>query len=274
MTSRPGGGRLRALRLPAQSPLSTPLEANLLALRQALSSATLAAGREPEAVHLLAVTKSVSPELAAALARLGQHELGENRLEGLSAKHAHLAAEGLAVRWHFIGKLQRNKARRVVRLADEIHSVDSLRLLQTLDRVAAEEQRRPRVHLEVKLSEDEEKHGLSPAELREAVLAAVDLEHLELVGLMTLATRPGPGVDAAAAAREEFETLARLARELEDDAATRAAFQAGRVRLSMGMSGDWTEAVAAGSDMIRIGTALFVGVEDPGRTRHAGGGAA
>ncbi len=254
--------------------MTDALEANLRALRDALDDAARAAGRAPDEVQLVAVTKSVSAATAAALARLGQRDLGENRLEGLSEKHDHLAALGLPVTWHFIGKLQRNKARRVVRLADVIHSVDGLPLLRTLERVAAEEGRRPRVLLEVKLSEDAEKHGFAPAEVRGAVLEAAGLPHLELAGLMTLATRPAPGVDAAAAARREFEALARLARELEGDPATRAAFEGGRARLSMGMSGDFAEAVAAGSDVVRIGTALYAGVEEPAPARRGEEGAA
>lgn len=240
------------------------LESNLRAILGAIAAETERAGRSADKVRLLAVTKGVAPPVALELARLGQRDLGENRLPNLLEKRAHLAAAGAEVTWHFIGKIQRNKARKVVLNADVLHSVDGLRLLETLERVAAEEDRRVRVYLEVKLSDDSDKHGFAPDELEGAARAAGSSEHLELLGLMTMATRPTDDTDPAAAealAREEFDRLAELAGELERNPETAAAFPAGRAQLSIGMSGDYAAAIAAGSDVVRIGTALFAGLD-------------
>jgi uncharacterized pyridoxal phosphate-containing UPF0001 family protein len=119
----------------------TSLETNLARVRQRIARAASRAGRDPAAVALVAVTKDVSAELAAELCRLGQLDLGENRAADLALKAAELAA--LGPRWHFIGHLQRNKARRVVELAHSVHAIDSLRILETVDRVAGEIGRRP-----------------------------------------------------------------------------------------------------------------------------------
>src|SRR5262249_17964920 len=97
-----------------------------------MAAAARAAGRDPSEGRLLAVTKSVPAGAAADLCHLGTLDLGESRADELAAKHAHLARAGLAPRWHFVGHLQRNKARRVLRLADEIHSVDSAALWEIL----------------------------------------------------------------------------------------------------------------------------------------------
>lgn len=233
------------------------LEDNLRDVQERISSAALAAGREPSEVRLLPVTKSVSPHTALALARLGQNALAEARLEALLEKRAHFDDEGQEVEWHFIGHLQRNKARRVLRNAAVVHSVDSPRLVQALDRIASEEGLRPRIYLEVKLATDPEKHGLTPAELEPCVRQAGESTNLELVGLMTLAPRPTEGSDRRAEARAVFERLAELAAALEADPSTAACFSGGRVELSMGMSGDFEEAVRAGSHVCRVGGALF-----------------
>jgi len=235
----------------------TTLESNLRRLRAALERACVSAGRQPGAVDLLAVTKSVGAERALELARLGQRDLGESRCEGLMEKSGRFAREGERARWHFIGHLQRNKARRVVRAADVIHSLDTQHLIETLERVAREEGRRPQVYLEVQLCGGEGRHGFAPSAVRDAVLAAGAAAHLELVGLMTMAPPPLPGRDPGPAARACFEELARIAREIVADPGLRAGFAGGRARLSMGMSGDFRQAIAAGSDCVRVGSALF-----------------
>jgi uncharacterized pyridoxal phosphate-containing UPF0001 family protein len=120
------------------------LERNRRAVLERIARATLEAGRPASSVCLVAVTKSVEPPLAELLCRLGTRDLGENRLPELERKHAWLAERGLPVRWHFVGHLQRNKARRVAELADEIHSVDTVRLIETLARLREELGRSPR----------------------------------------------------------------------------------------------------------------------------------
>jgi len=236
------------------------LESNLSDTREALACAAREVGRDPGTVTLLAVTKSVGPRTTEALVRLGQTELGENRLESLLPKRESLATAGLPVTWHFIGHVQRKKARKVLRNAEVIHSVDTPRLIETLERIAVEERRRPAIYLEVELTGEEHRHGFTADELPEAILLAGAAEHLALVGLMTMAPLPAPGEDAEQSARGTFETLARLARRYRDDSRLSSCFEAGEIHLSMGMSGDYRAAIACGSDLVRIGSALFEGI--------------
>jgi len=247
------------------------LESNLHDLLDSLARAARGVGRDPSEVTLLAVTKSVGPRTTEALARLGQRELGESRLESLVPKREHLAAEGFPVTWHFIGHVQRNKARKVVRHSEVIHSVDTLRLVETLERVSAEEGRLPAIFLEVELTGEEHRHGFPPEELPDAILHCGESEHLRLLGLMTMAPLPSSGEDPERAARGTFERLARLARRYRDDSRLRGCFEGGRVRLSMGMSSDYRAAVACGADLVRIGSALFEGVVTDGAIRGVAG---
>ena len=218
-----------------------------------------ALGGASDEVVLVAVTKSVEPEVAAELVRLGQVDLGENRAPELERKAAHFAeraatpggGKGLAPRWHFIGHLQRNKARRVVRLAHSIHSVDSLALLETLQRVAGEEGRRPRIYLQVDVAGEDSKGGFDPAEVPAALERARACHALVTAGLMAMAPLAAPA-ERAANARATFAELARIAGELPRDA-----FEDGRPRLSMGMSADFELAIEEGADLVRVGSALF-----------------
>ncbi len=231
------------------------LKNNRARVLERIATAARAAGRDPAEVELVAVTKAVAPALALALHELGQHDLAENRAAGLDAKHAAFLAAGRRARWHFVGHLQRNKARRVVRLADVIHSLDSLALYEALVRLAEEERRAPELFLQVKLAEEDTKGGLAPDELP-ALVERARSGPLPLLGLMTLAPLEGEPAAARRAARTVFERLAALARTLPA-----AAFAHGRVQLSMGMSGDLEQAVGAGAHLVRVGSALFEGCD-------------
>jgi pyridoxal phosphate enzyme (YggS family) len=236
---------------PASDSVPTTLETNLARLRGRIEAAARAAGRGP--VELVAVTKSVDPGLAADLVRAGQADLGESRAAELEAKARELARQGLEARWHFVGHLQRNKARSVVERCDVIHSIDSLRLLETVARIADDVGRFPQVFLQVKLHPEETKSGMQPEEAAEALAAARELSAVHLAGLMTIA----PLVEhdeprRLALARAVFAGLARLARELAVAGET--------LRLSMGMSDDFELAIAEGSDCVRVGSALFQGL--------------
>ncbi|QDU67225.1 YggS family pyridoxal phosphate enzyme [Engelhardtia mirabilis] len=239
--------------------MALALAQNLERVRARIERARRTATRSGQA-RLLAVTKSVEPEVALALARLGQLDLGENRPEGLEAKRRLFDAElesgqsegGRRVRWHFIGHLQRNKARRVARLADEIHAVDSVALARTLSRVCAEEGLRPRIYLQVRLTDEATKHGLDPSELPQAIEAS-DPSCLDLAGLMTMAPLEDDPQRRAESASRTFGRLAELAERHGD-----APWIEGRALLSMGMSDDLEQAVDQGSDWLRIGSALFV----------------
>lgn len=228
------------------------LERNRRAVLERIERAERAAGRPPGSVQLVAVTKSVGPELAGLLAALGTRDLGESRLAELERKHAWLAARGQGPRWHFLGHLQRNKARRVLALADAIHSVDSLALLETIARMAHELGRLPALFLQVHLSGEETKGGFAPDDLPDALSRARALD-LPLRGLMTMAPLAGSD-EPRTSALPVFRALARLGLDLAGEA-----FEDGRPRLSMGMSGDFEVAIEAGADVVRVGGALFAG---------------
>jgi hypothetical protein len=219
-----------------------------------IAAAARAAGREPSEVELVAVTKSVPAPLALALFDLGVADLAENRARALEEKHAAFLAGGRIARWHFVGHLQRNKARRVVRCAHAIHSVDSSALYDDLVRLAKEERRAPGIFLQVKLADEAAKGGLAPAELP-ALVERARGGALPLLGLMTLAPLVAEPEAARRAARATFEAASALARTLPAQA-----FVGGRVRLSMGMSQDFEEAVRAGAHLVRVGSALFDGL--------------
>lgn len=235
--------------------MSSLLQNNRDAVLERLAAACSRAGRSPDEVRLLAVTKTVPAPVARDLAVLGQLDLGENRVTGLEEKSASLA-DVPGVRWHFIGHLQRNKARRVARLAHTIHSVDSIPLLETLARVSEEEGVHPRIYLQVNVAAEEAKHGLAPDEAATAVERARALGNLPLLGLMTMAPLVEPSSARAEAAARTFAGLGALAATLPADA-----FEGGTPRLSMGMSGDLEQAVAAGAHVVRIGTALYAGLD-------------
>jgi hypothetical protein len=246
----------------------TRLEENRAGVLERIARAARTAGRQPSQVELLAVTKSVGPELAAELLPLGSRDLGESRVDELERKAAWFAQRSLPARWHFVGHLQRNKARRVLRIASAIHSVDSERLWATLARLAGEEQRFPGIYLQVKLAPDETKGGLAPDSVA-GLVARARAGPLPLLGLMTMAPLGAePGLPSQAA-RAVFTGLAALARELDG-----RAFAGGEPRLSMGMSSDLEEAVRAGSHVVRVGSALFEGLEPdsvPARALREGG---
>ena len=238
--------------------LRRPLVENARRVRERIAAAARRCGRSVDSVELLPVTKSVPATVCSELLELGFGALGEARIAALEAKAEILAERGARVRWHFVGHVQRNKARRVVELAEVIHSVDSVRLLEALDHHARSLGRRPALYLQVNLTGEEHKHGVSPEELEPLLDRAASSEQLELLGLMAM----GPlRASAGRGSAEVFEQVAALARSLENDPVRRDGFAQGRCRLSMGMSGDFEQAVAAGSDLVRVGGALFQDLE-------------
>jgi pyridoxal phosphate enzyme (YggS family) len=201
----------------------------------------------PAGTRLLAVSKGQPAALVRQAVAAGQRSFGESRLQEAVAKQAELS-DLEPLDWHFIGRLQANKARGVIRHFGTIHSLDSLVLARRLARIAAEEGRAPAVLFQVKLRPDPAKTGFAPAELRQCWPELAALAPLRPVGLMTIAPL---GLDASQRLAL-FQECAALAMEL------------GLAELSMGMSGDWRQAAAAGSTWVRIGTALFGARPQPG----------
>jgi pyridoxal phosphate enzyme (YggS family) len=231
--------------LAVSRPDSSRLEENLRAVRARIDAAARAAGRDPSAVRLLAISKTFPAADVRALTGAGQWDFGENRAQELLAKAGELA--DLPVRWHFVGQLQRNKAAAVARLGAVVHSVDRLRLAEVLARAGQEAGRPVDVLLQVDLGGPEgelaARGGADPADVP-ALADAVDaLDGVRLRGLMAVAPR---GAEPASA----FARLAELAARVRAD-------HPGANELSAGMSGDLEEAVAAGATIVRVGTALF-----------------
>ncbi|MGC3966315.1 MAG: YggS family pyridoxal phosphate-dependent enzyme [Pirellulales bacterium] len=216
-------------------------------VRRRIAAAAVAASRNAEDVRLVAVTKYVDAATTQLLVEAGCRDLGESRPQQLWDKAATLADPN--IRWHMIGHLQRNKVRRTVELLHLLHSGDSLRLLQEVDETCAKRPSPLPVLLEVNVSGDSSKHGLTPSEVEPLLDELAKLTHLDVRGLMCMAGLDGD----AGEARRDFAALRTLRDRL------RLAWE-GRYTLddlSMGMSGDFEVAVAEGSTMVRVGSALF-----------------
>ncbi len=221
----------------------------LARLRERIALAATRAGRAPEAVRLVGAAKRQPLSRVQEALAAGLEDVGENYVQEAARVRQALGdpASG-AIRWHMIGRLQRNKARDAVSLFDCIHSVDRVALAQALDREARRAGRRLDVLLQVNLSGEPQKAGVDVTELDRLVDAALPLEGLRPVGLMTM---PAPSEDPEAA-RAPFARLRALGEALQ-----RRGGEGRFTELSMGMSADLEVAVEEGATMVRIGTALF-----------------
>jgi PLP dependent protein len=233
------------------SAVRAALAENLARTRVRIATAAQASGRSPGAVTLVAVTKYIPVDWAAALVALGCRDLGESRPQELWAKAEALAE--LPIRWHFIGHMQRNKLRRSLPAIGLFQSIDSPRLLEALDQEATALGRRVPALIEVNISRDESKGGFAPADLEPLVDRLDRFAHVDVEGLMGMA---GLSADQAQA-EHQFEAL----RQLRDRLVTR--LPAGKTwpQLSMGMSGDFEAAIRQGATLVRIGSALVEGLE-------------
>jgi len=223
---------------------------NLARVRGRIDDAARAAGRDPNEVTLLGVTKYVEPDVAMLLFDAGLADLAESRPQQLWRKADSFG--DLPVRWHMVGHMQRNKVRRSAPLISVLHSLDSPRLAVALNSIMAEESRRLPALIEVNISGDERKHGFMPDDVEPLLSDLAELPHLEIRGLMAMAALEG-GPDRA---RHDFAALRRLRERLRRNCPPGLAMD----ELSMGMSGDFAEAIAEGATIVRIGTALFEGV--------------
>ncbi len=221
------------------------LERNLRQVRERIARAAERAGRDPAEITLVAVTKTVSVEGIRLAYDLGLRDFGENRVEEALPKAQALPAD---IRWHCIGHVQRRKARLAVELSYLLHSVDSVRLAQRLQRFCEELGRDLPILLEVNISGEETKYGFRPEEVAEAVPEIAACHRLRIQGLMTIA----PLVADPEEARPCFRAL----RALRDALAARYPDLDWR-HLSMGMTGDFEVAVEEGATLVRIGQALF-----------------
>ena len=227
------------------------LHENVERVRERIARSAERCGRASQEITLVGVTKYVPAQVARALVAEGLSDLGESRPQELWRKAEALA--DLPVRWHLVGHLQTNKVRRTLPLVQWIHSVDSQRLLAAIDAEARGLARPMAVLLEVNLSGESAKHGWPPEAMDEALQFAAGCRHVQVRGLMTMAPLQG----GLAAARRAFAGL----RELRDRLQPRCPPSIVLAELSMGMSHDLEVAIEEGATLVRVGSALFEGIE-------------
>ena len=214
------------------------MRANLGRVQEAVARACARAGRSPDDVLLIAVSKTMDVERVRLAIAAGVAALGENRVQEAKEK---IEALGRPVPWHLIGSLQTNKARDAARLFDWIHSVDRLELAQELSRRAHSVERTLNVLLQVNLGDEPQKGGVAPAELKRLHEVVAALPNLKVRGLMA--------IPPATLQPEQARPFFRQLRELRD--------QLGLEHCSMGMSADFEVAIEEGATMVRVGTAIF-----------------
>jgi PLP dependent protein len=232
------------------SVIAMSLPQNIEAIRQRIESAARGAGRRPEEIALMAVTKTHPPERVREAHAAGLRLFGENRVQEFAGKAGALA-DLAGAEWHMIGHLQTNKAGRAAELFSAVDSVDSLKLAEKLDTAARALNKKLSVLIEINVGGEAAKSGVAPdaRELEELLLSAARFEALEFRGLMTVP----PFTDDPEEARPYFRKL----RELRDAIAARKLLPIGMGVLSMGMSHDFEVAIEEGSTCVRVGTAIF-----------------
>jgi pyridoxal phosphate enzyme (YggS family) len=222
---------------------------NIALVRERIETATRRALRQPDEIALMAVSKTFLPERIREVYNAGLRLFGENRVQEFADKAA--ALQDLGVEWHMIGHLQSNKAAKAAELFAAVDSVDSLRLAQKLNASAQQLGKKLGVLIEINVGGEAAKSGVAPEsrELETILRAAVELEHLEFRGLMTIP----PFTDDPREARPYFRKL----RELQKQIGARRLPSVRVDVLSMGMSHDFDVAIEEGSTCVRVGTAIF-----------------
>jgi pyridoxal phosphate enzyme (YggS family) len=218
-------------------------------LKSRIAEAAQRSGRRPEDVRLLAVTKTVPIERIREAISSGQRLFGENYVQEAAKKLESLGNLYHDTTWHFIGHLQRNKAKLAVQLFDCIETVDNLKLARVLDRHAKAAGKRLSVYVQVNVVRDPRKSGLSPEELPVFLTEAAELSGIDICGLMTMP----PWEPVPESSRPWFRAL----RDLRDRMNAGLGHSPGLRELSMGMSQDFEVAIEEGATVVRIGTALF-----------------
>ena len=223
------------------------LKQRLENIRERIRRAADSCNRDPDSIRLVAVSKTVPAETVKAAIEAGAKILGENYVQ--EAREKFDALVHYPVSWHFIGHLQSNKAKYAVRLFDLIHSVDSLKLARALDKEAKKVDKIQPILIQVNISGEETKSGISAAEVPGLILEVSQLENLSLEGLMTMP----PYFYQPEKVRPYFAALRELRDRLKDQPVPNVSMD----ELSMGMTGDFEVAIEEGATLVRIGTAIF-----------------
>ena len=217
---------------------------NYRSVRSEIDACAASCGRKASEILLLAVSKTMPSADIASLYEIGVRDFGENRIQELERKVSELPDD---IVWHFIGPLQSNKIRKAVKLASVIHSVEDISAVERLDRIAGEEQKNVKFLIEVNVSGEASKGGVTPSDFMQIARAASGCRNAVFSGLMTMAPLDAPQevLDSV------FNGLAALKNQAEQELKITLPI------LSMGMSGDYPNAIAAGSTIVRVGTAIF-----------------
>ena len=213
-------------------------------VKERIARAAQKAGRNPPGIELIAVSKTWPAATIEELIECGHDLFGENRVQELVAKVPMLPSR---LRWHFIGHLQQNKVRKILPLAETIHSVDSSDLARRIDLIAAELGLFPKVYLQVNTAGEAGKFGFSVAQVRKEFDSLLELQRIEIIGLMLIP----PLASDPSLTRREFVAL----RELRDELTARSGLPL--TGLSMGMSRDYEIAIEEGSTAVRVGSSIF-----------------
>jgi pyridoxal phosphate enzyme (YggS family) len=218
--------------------------ANLERVLAQIADAAGKSGRSPDDIELVAISKAHDAEKVRAVHNAGQLLFGENRVQEARAKIPELPS---AIRWHFVGHLQKNKIRHALPLFELFHGIDDVDLACDMNRIAEEDGMHPRILLEVNVAGEGSKFGFRPEKLRQEMESLLALSRLSILGLMCIP----PIAEEAETSRRYFVRL----RELRDRLQTE--FHVDLAQLSMGMTQDFTVAIEEGATLVRVGTAIF-----------------
>ncbi len=218
---------------------------NLEEIKEKIKNAAKYAGNSPEDITLVAVTKTHPPEMINEAIKAGITDIGENKVQEVEAKLDFVNP----VKWHLIGHLQTNKVKNIVGKVSLIHSVDSIRLLDEIEKQSGLKNVVSDVLIQINISGEETKFGISPGEIERILEYAERLRNVKICGLMTIAPKLYKGVTNI----KHFENI----RKIFIDIQAKKYDNSNMRYLSMGMSGDFEEAISCGSNMVRIGSAIF-----------------
>lgn len=227
------------------------IKQNLDNVYKRINDACSRSGRDPKSVKLVVSTKYVDTEVTKILLENGINEFGENRLQDTEEKIKHLGNKSIV--WHMFGHLQRNKVKKALQLFDLIHSVESLRLAEEINKESLKLEKHTKILVEINVSGEEAKYGLTPEQAILFINEVRMMEGLRIEGLMTMA----PMVDDQDVCRPVFKGL----RELRDKIANENLENVNMDCLSMGMTLDFETAIEEGSTLLRIGTAIYKGID-------------
>lgn len=220
---------------------------NVFQVKENIAHAARRAGRNPNDITLVSVTKNAAVDAIKEAIDAGITDIGENRVQDAIIKYNAIRYTQYErrVKWHLIGHLQTNKAKDAVKIFDIIHSIDSVRLAEAVNKAAEKIDKIQDILIEVNVSGEESKFGIAPENISRLIFEAANFKNIKICGLMTMA----PFADDAEKSRPYFREL----REFRD----KVNWRAGAPVLSMGMSQDYEVAIEEGSNMVRIGRAIF-----------------